>query len=334
MIKEFLLERLSWILFIFATQLLILLVAYLDPLLSLKPILYIVFIMTLLFFIFLILRYNKETKFYKLLKERENNFDSTDLTKPETPFEKIIATSSTEQTERLKLLASQNKTILEQEKDELLSWIHEVKTPLTAMHLIIERVKDQKLKSGLTYEWLRIHLLLDQQLHQKRIRFMENDLHIEKTDLEQLLFDEIKLLQSWCIQKGIGFDLQLDITEVLTDPKWLAFILRQLLTNAVKYSEDSDITLKSLKTNNQVILQLSDSGRGIDPKDLPRIFDKGFTSTTNHTDQSSTGMGLYLAKKVAESLHIHIEVESTFHVGTTFTLIFSKRNEFIDVMGM
>ncbi|PMC35438.1 histidine kinase [Bacillus sp. UMB0899] len=334
MIKEFLLERLSWILFIFATQLLILLVAYLDPLLPLKPILYIVFIMTLLFFIFLILRYNKETKFYKLLKERENNFDSTDLTKPETPFEKIIATSSTEQTERLKRLASQNKTILEQEKDELLSWIHEVKTPLTAMHLIIERVEDQKLKSGLTYEWLRIHLLLDQQLHQKRISFMENDLHIEKTDLEQLLFDEIKLLQSWCIQKGIGFDLQLDITEVLTDPKWLAFILRQLLTNAVKYSEDSDITLKSLKTNNQVILQLSDSGRGIDPKDLPRIFDKGFTSTTNHTDQSSTGMGLYLAKKVAESLHIHIEVESTFHVGTTFTLIFSKRNEFIDVMGM
>lgn len=334
MIKEFLIERISWILFIFSIQLLILFVAYLDPVLTLKPILYIVFIITLLFIIFLTFRYNKETKFYKLLRERENNFDSTDLPNPETPFEKIIATSSTEQTERLKQLASQNKIILEQEKDELLSWIHEVKTPLTAMHLIFDRIEDQKLKSDVTYEWLRIHLLLDQQLHQKRIRFIENDLHIEKTDLEQLLFDEIKTLQTWCIQKRIGFDLKLNTTEVLTDAKWLAFIIRQLLTNAVKYSEDSDITVKSLTKNNQVILQISDSGRGIDPKDISRIFDKGFTSTTNHSDQSSTGMGLYLAKKVAQTLHILIEVESTLYVGTTFTLIFSKRNEFIDVMGM
>ena len=334
MIKEFLIERISWILFIFSIQLLILFVAYLDPVLTLKPILYIVFIITLLFIIFLTFRYNKETKFYKLLRERENNFDSTDLPNPETPFEKIIATSSTEQTERLKQLASQNKIILEQEKDELLSWIHEVKTPLTAMHLIFDRIEDQKLKSDVTYEWLRIHLLLDQQLHQKRIRFIENDLHIEKTDLEQLLFDEIKTLQTWCIQKRIGFDLKLNTTEVLTDAKWLAFIIRQLLTNAVKYSEDSDITVKSLTQNNQVILQISDSGRGIDPKDISRIFDKGFTSTTNHSDQSSTGMGLYLAKKVAQTLHILIEVESTLYVGTTFTLIFSKRNEFIDVMGM
>ncbi|MCV9885674.1 sensor histidine kinase [Metabacillus halosaccharovorans] len=334
MIKEFLIERISWILFIFAMQLLTLFIAYLDPVLTLKPILYIVFIITLLFMIFLIFRYNKETTFYKLLKERENNFDSTDLPNPETPFEEIITTSSTEQTERLKQLASQNKIILEQEKDELLSWIHEVKTPLTAMHLIFDRIEDQKLKSDVTYEWLRIHLLLDQQLHQKRISFIENDLHIEKTDLEQLLFDEIKTLQTWCIQKRIGFDLTLNTTEVLTDAKWLAFIIRQLLTNAVKYSEDSDITVKSLTKNNQVILQISDSGRGIDPKDISRIFDKGFTSTTNHSDQSSTGMGLYLAKKVAHTLHIHIEVESTLYVGTTFTLIFSKRNEFIDVMGM
>ena len=334
MIKEFLIERLSWMLFILGIQLLMIFVAYLDPALALKPVLYIVFIVMLLFIIFLLFRYNKETKFYKMLKERENNFDSTDLTNAETPFEKIIATSSTEQTERLKQLASQNKTILEQEKDELLSWIHEVKTPLTTMHLIIERMEDQKLKSDLTYEWLRIHLLLDQQLHQKRIRFMENDLHIEKTDLEQLMFDEIKTLQSWCIQKGIGFDLQLTMTEVLTDPKWLSFILRQLLTNAVKYSEASDITVKSFQVNEQVLLQITDSGRGIDPKDLPRIFDKGFTSTTNHYDHSSTGMGLYLAKKVAHPLHILIDVESTLHVGTTFTLTFPKRNDFVKVMGM
>ena len=90
---------------------------------------------------------------------------------------------------------------LEEEKDDLLSWIHEVKTPLTAMHLMIERLDDETMKAQLTYEWLRIHLLLDQQLHQKRIPFMENDLYIEQTDLKVLIFREIKALQSWCIAK-------------------------------------------------------------------------------------------------------------------------------------
>ena len=68
------------------------------------------------------------------------------------------------------------------------------------------------------------------------------------TDLKTLIFKEIKTLQSWCIQKGIGFDVQLEVTEVLSDAKWLAFIIRQLLTNAIKYSEASDIIIKSYQT--------------------------------------------------------------------------------------
>ena len=102
---------------------------------------------------------------------------------PESPFEQIIENSMTNQTELLKQIASQNQMTLEQEKDELLSWIHEVKTPLTAMHLMIDRLDDETMKAALTYEWLRIHLLLDQQLHQKRIPFIENDLYIENIDL-------------------------------------------------------------------------------------------------------------------------------------------------------
>src|SRR5699024_1845774 len=109
------------------------------------------------------------------------------------------------------------------------------KTPLTAMQLMIERVEDKKVKEQLKYEWLRTHLLLDQQLHQKRILFIENDLYIEQTILEPLIFQEIKALQAWCMRKGIGFDVSLQEETVLTDTKWLAFIIRQLLTNAIKY---------------------------------------------------------------------------------------------------
>ena len=202
------------------------------------------------------------------------------------------------------------------------------------MHLMIDRLDDEMMKTHLTYEWLRIHLLLDQQLHQKRIPSIENDLYIENTDLETLIFAEIKTLQSWCIQKGIGFDIQLEITEVLSDAKWLAFIIRQLLTNAVKYSAAADIMITSYQQAEQTILEVKDFGRGIDPRDIPRIFDRGFTSTTMHQDHAATGMGLYLAKKAAQSLLIHIHVKSELGTGTTFTLTFPKRNEFVKITSM
>ncbi|MGW6382163.1 sensor histidine kinase [Peribacillus butanolivorans] len=334
MIRKYFVERFSWITFYILLHLFIIFVAYLDSAIPLKPIMYIVFLSLLMFSIFLIVRYKIETKFYKSLEDREDNLDLTNIADPDSPFERIIENSIMNQTEFLKQSASQGQMTLEQEKDELLSWIHEVKTPLTAMHLMIDRLDDELLKSHLTYEWLRIHLLLDQQLHQRRIPFIENDLYIENTDLETIIFDEIKTLQSWCIQKGIGFDIHLEVTEVLSDAKWLAFIMRQLLTNSIKYSENSDITIYSHEQAEQTILEVKDSGRGIDPKDLSRIFDKGFTSTTNHRDNAATGMGLYLTKNAAESLFISIDVKSELGTGTTITLSFPKRNDFVNITSM
>ncbi|MFD6206959.1 sensor histidine kinase [Peribacillus sp. NPDC060253] len=334
MIGKYFAERISWITFYIFLHLFIIFVAFLDSAIPLKPILYIVFLSLILFSIFLIFRYKKETFFYKSLEAREGNLDITNIAGPESPFEKIIENSIINQTELLKQSASIGRMTLEQEKDELLSWIHEVKTPLTAMHLMIDRLDDDLLKSHLTYEWLRIHLLLDQQLHQRRMPFIENDLYIENADLEIIIFDEIKTLQSWCIQKGIGFDIQLDVTEVLSDAKWLAFIMRQILTNSIKYSENADITINSYIQDEQTILEVKDSGRGIDPKDLPRIFDKGFTSTTNHRDNAATGMGLYLTKNAAASLLITIDVKSELGVGTIMTLTFPKRNEFVNITSM
>ncbi|MDN4078808.1 sensor histidine kinase [Paenibacillus polymyxa] len=334
MIKKHLTERRSWILLFVCQQMLILLIAYVDTAIPLIPILYVVFLSMLVFLVFLIVRYPKETKFYRALEEWEGPLELTGMGEPESPFERIIEHKIVHQTERLQQMISQNQLTLEHEKDELLSWIHEVKTPLTAMHLMIERLDDKSLKAQLTYEWLRIHLLLDQQLHQKRISFIENDLYVEQLDLKSLVFKEIKALQSWCIQKGIGFDIRLEQMEVLSDAKWLAFIIRQLLTNAIKYSDASDIIIHSYEHKDRIQLEVQDFGRGIDPKDIPRIFEKGFTSTTQHSDHTSTGMGLYLTKKAAQSLLIHIDVHSKPNTGTTFTLIFPKRNDFVSMMSM
>jgi OmpR family two-component system bacitracin resistance sensor histidine kinase BceS len=315
-------------------QCLLVFVAYLDNAIPLGPILYIVFLSLIIFIFFLVIRYNKETKFYRSLSEWDNTLDTTSLSAAESPFEKIIETTLTNQTVRFKQDTTKSRIALEEEKDDLLAWIHEVKTPLTAMHLMIETLDDVTAKSKLTVEWLRIHHLLDQQLHQKRLPFLENDLYIETVDLKSVIFKEVKDLQSWCIQRKIGFDVELAEASVLSDGKWLAFIIRQMLTNAVKYSEASDIIIKSYRQNEQTILTVEDFGRGIETKDLPRIFDKGFTSTTNHQDHSATGMGLFLAKKAAVPLRITVEVTSTPGEGTVFTLVFPKRNEFTTITRM
>lgn len=331
---KFLKERRSWIALFLVQQLVIVVVAYLDISIPVKPVLYIVFLSLLLFTGFLAVRYRKETRFYRSLDDWGRHSDLSSLAYADSPFERLIQESLTIQTGRLKREASGNRLKLEQEQDELLSWIHEVKTPLTTMKLLLERMEDHPLKAQLTYEWLRIHLLLDRQLHHNRISFIENDLYLETVNLKSLIIPELKTLKSWCIQKGIGFELKLETEEVLSDAKWLAFILRQILTNAVKYSEEGDILIRSREQDGQTVLEITDFGRGIDPRDQPRIFDKGFTSTTRHQDQASTGMGLYLTRQAAKPLRIQIGVRSSPGEGTTFALTFSKRNEFVQMAGV
>ncbi|RLL43665.1 sensor histidine kinase [Oceanobacillus piezotolerans] len=334
MIKTFLKERRSWIGLFIAIQLLILFISYLDPSISFRSFLYIVFLSCLIFLVFLIMRYNKEIAFYKSMEEWHPSLGLDSLKDPGTPFENIIAKAIGQQAEFYINETREQVMNLEGEQDELLAWIHEVKTPLTTMQLMLERVQDENLKAQLQFEWLRVHLLLDQQLHHRRIPSLENDLYIEKLALDSLVSAEIKSLQSWCFQKGIGFDITLEANVVLSDAKWLGFILRQIITNAVKYSEGSDIIIHSSKQHGTVKLTIQDFGRGISTKDLPRIFDKGFTSTMNHKDHNATGMGLYLTKKAATPLKIHIDVTSEQGMGTVFELTFPKKNAFLDLTGM
>ncbi|WP_141504925.1 sensor histidine kinase [Paenibacillus luteus] len=334
MIKRYLIERRSWIALFLIMQLIVIFVSFMDAAVPLASMLYIVYLSLIIFILFFFSRYHIETKYYKSLEEQNESLDLSRISMPDRPFEQIIETCIINQVQYSKQASAQNQMTLEQEKDDLLAWIHEVKTPLTAMSLMIDRMDDDTMKSNLTYEWLRIHLLLDQQLHQRRILFIENDLFMENTELETVIFNEIKTLQSWCIQKGIGFDIELEAATVVSDAKWVAYIIRQLLTNAVKYSEATDITITSYKHADQTILKVRDYGRGIDPRDLPRIFDKGFTSTAIHRDITATGMGLYLAKKAALSLFIHIHVESILGEGTTVTLTFPQKNEFVRITSM
>ncbi|GBF72576.1 two-component sensor histidine kinase [Paenibacillus sp. 598K] len=334
MIRSFLVERRSWLLLLLFIHLLPPLIAAIDVSIPLLPVLYITLLSGLVCLVFLIARYPRETRFYRQLRDWDPSDGTAALAEADHPLARIVEAAISEQAQHYKREAARQGELLEQEKDELLSWIHEVKTPLTAMQLGMERVSDPVVKARLAYEWLRIHHLLDQQLHQRRLPYMDNDLFIERTKLAPIVVQEIQPLRSWCMQKGIGFEMDLQAEYVLTDAKWLGFIIRQLLTNAVKYSDTGDIAVISREANDQVIVEVRDVGRGISAKDLPRIFDRGFTSTSMHQDSAATGMGLYLAHKAALNLHIRIEVESVSSSGSTFRLRFPVANEMSRMGGM
>lgn len=334
MIKQYLKQRRSWLALLFGIHVLFVFVAFIDPQIPFTSVLYIVFLSFIGTTVFVVVRYYKETSFYKRLEQWEEPYDERELHLSERPFEHIVYNQVKQQSAQYKQDVSEYRMDLEQEKDEMLAWIHEVKTPLTTMQLMVERIDDRMLHKQLMVEWLRIDLLLDQQLHQKRIPFIENDVYIEHIELQNLLSKEIKHLRAWCIQRGIGFDLELHVQTVISDAKWLGFIVRQLLTNAVKYSEQTDIRVHSYESNDQTKVDIIDGGRGIDPKDLPRIFEKGFTSTAHPREMAATGMGLYVTRKVADTLLVQIDVTSEPDVGTTFTLIFPEKNTLVDLTSM
>ncbi|AJO23130.1 sensor histidine kinase [Weizmannia coagulans] len=334
MIRMFLVERKSWVIFFAACQLMLLFIAWLDPQIALSSVLYIVFLETIAFLLFLFFRARKEVKFYQSLSEWDGDLDTSEITRPRTPFEQIVHQAVQAQAEHLRAETDRNASTVQEEQDELTAWVHEVKTPMTAMQLIIDRLQDEEAKVSLNYEWLRIHHLLDKQLHEKRIGNMENDVYMENVDLKRLIFQEIKAIQPWCIQKGIGFDVSPGVPAMVTDAKWLSFILRQLLVNAVQYSCGTDISISGKIADGRFQLSVADKGRGIDPKDLPRIFEKGFTSSDRSQNRGATGLGLYLAKRAAEKLNILLTVQSVPGAGSTFTLIFPERNSLQQITGM
>lgn len=333
-------ERFPWILFFIFFQLWINILLTVDVTFTNTSLLYMNSTNLFLFLVFFLWRFIQETRFIKSvfrIREDDLTLDQLIARLPDgySVFDKITMNEIQELIFLGKQELNDSKTVFLEEKDQTLSWIHEMKTPLTSMKLMLENVQDSTLKKKLEVEWLRLHMLLDQQLHKTRLPYIEKDNVIEQVNLQRVIFAEIKELQPWCMQRNIGFEIE-DLDEVtLTDQKWLSFIIRQLLSNAVKYSkEDKEISISSRKSElGHLILTIQDEGVGIAQADLPRIFDKTFTGRVGRESTASTGMGLYLAKNSAEKLGITISVISEVNLGSTFTLHFPLQNEVQQISG-
>ncbi len=221
------------------------------------------------------------------------------------------------------------KNIQEDYKEYIELWIHEVKIPIAASKMIIENNKNEVTKS-IDEELDKVENYTEQALFYARSNAVEKDYIINKTNLKEIVNGAILKNKTTLLNEKTSIELSnLKDEEVYTDSKWAVFIINQIIQNAIKYSkkENKKIEISSLEKNDKVILYIKDNGIGIKKGEITRVFERGFTGENGRIiGQKSTGIGLYLCKKLCDKLGLGIELNSEKDKGTEVRIIFPKNS--------
>ncbi|MCH5324894.1 MAG: sensor histidine kinase [Eubacterium sp.] len=220
--------------------------------------------------------------------------------------------------EKLRAFSYDNQNKYYQERSDSIdyytTWVHQIKTPISVMQMMLQS-EDTEQNRALSAELFRIEQYVEMVLYRFRLDSEANDFVIESVSLDAVIRSAVRKYAPQFVQKKIGIIYSGTTQTVLSDEKWLLFIIEQLLSNAVKYTESGSVTISVTDGN---ILQVTDTGIGIAAEDLPRIFEKGYTGYNGRADKKSTGLGLYLCRRASEKLSHKIYAESEVGKGSTF----------------
>lgn len=207
-------------------------------------------------------------------------------------------------------------------KEYIESWVHEIKLPIATMKMILANNKDQNL--GIEEELGRLEGYVEQALFYARSNDVEKDYLINKVSLQKITQEVILKRKKALRNMKASINLHDLDKEILSDSKWLEFIFGQVVDNSIEYGEEGKLSLEIFgeEAENSVLLHIRDNGCGIKASELSRVFDKGFTGSNGRAGKSSTGIGLYLCKKLCDRLEHGITIESKENEGTTITLKF------------
>ena len=230
--------------------------------------------------------------------------------------------------EKLALLEmdKKNRAIEEREKlndlmDYYTLWAHQIKTPIAASSLLVGEIEDKKVKNQLEQELFKIESYVNIVLQYLRLESFHEDLVLKKENVEDLVKEIVKKYAIFFIQKDLSLNLHdLDRT-IITDRKWFVVILEQVLSNSLKYTSQGGIEIYFQEDT----LYIKDSGLGIQDADLLRVFERGFSGYNGRLTQQSSGLGLYLSKKIADELGHQISIASQVGQGTTVMINFSEK---------
>lgn len=219
-----------------------------------------------------------------------------------------------------------------QMRDYYSMWVHQIKTPISAMKLLLEAEREelgqlmcddeqsQCLLSdnmdSFEDELFRIEEYVSMALQYQRVSSTENDFVLEKVSVDGVIRDTIKKYAKIMIRRHIGMNYSGTAQEVYTDGKWLAFMLEQILSNAIKYTPQGVVTIETAEEKYRFFITIKDTGIGIKAEDLSRVFEKGYTGYNGHADKKATGIGLYLCRQMADKLGHTIRIESEIGKGT------------------
>lgn len=223
------------------------------------------------------------------------------------------------------------KIIQEEYREYIEIWVHEIKTPIASSKLLIEN-NNNEITRKINIQMDRIENFVEQVLYYSRSDEVGKDYIIKKIELSQVIKNVIKKNQRDFISKRISLQLD-DINEIIySDTKWVEFILNQIVGNAIKYSKGKEdkITIKAKKLGSSVVLTVQDNGVGIVEQDINRVFEKGFTGENGRKFGKSTGIGLYLCKKLCVKLGLGLQIDSNINEGTKVSIIFPKTENLVE----
>lgn len=200
--------------------------------------------------------------------------------------------------------------------DYYTTWVHQVKTPLATMKLILEG-EDTEEHRELLAELFRTEQYVEMALNYLRLGSESSDYVFGEYDLDAIIRQAVRRYAPLFVRRRLRLNYEPADVKVLTDEKWLLFIIEQILSNSIKYTGQGSVTITVTPDK---ILKIADTGIGIAPEDLPRIFEKGFTGYNGRSGKKSTGLGLYLCKTAADRLSHKISARSTPGAGTEISL--------------
>ncbi len=276
----------------------------------------------LLFFIFPdFVSYRKKAQALSLLKEHPLQSSLPLSFSPSLP-EELLLHALEELSQAQRELSAGVQKDREDLMDYYALWVHQIKTPLTAMRLILQS-KPEAESEALLQELFRVERYLEMLLGYLRLGSFHQDLRLERCELRMLVSEAVKKFAPVFLYQDIRLELAPFRKEVITDRKWMVFVLEQLISNALKYTKEGSL---SIRLEEESTLVLEDTGIGILPEDLPRIFERGFTGFQGRKEKSSTGLGLYLAKQVLDRLRTPIKITSVPGKGTVVRLFLGRED--------
>ena len=284
-------------------------------------------ILLICFFSILIIDYAQKSKFYNLLLERIRQLDQAylvleTLPKPNCYEGKLAYDALYEIDKSMAENVSRAKKQAKDFQEYIELWLHEIKTPLAALML-----------KNMSIELEQIENYLEQVLYFSRCENSEKDFLIKKVNLNQVVKNvSLKHMES-LLAHNIKFKVENVNIDVMTDAKWLEFILSQILNNSIKYRrqiQNPEIKISARKSKNKTILEIWDNGIGIAKSDISQVFDKSFTGQNGRKHGTSTGMGLYIAKNICNKLGHKLSIESKEMQYTKVSLVFAN-NKFYEV---